>query len=131
MCREFLKVIPNHASTILSFEVSVSSGTGYNGSIIAICIWRRSILSFWIKEIKRGYIGRCCDITLGDEVGLLILNKLNEFVWKSEDSQQEEDEDDIGEGTFKSDDDGELCGDRYRNERNQLILSPVELENIV
>ena len=60
-----------------------------------------------------------------------MVNKLKVFVLKSEDNQWEEFGKDGGEGILKSTDDSTLYGDKYSNERKQLMLSPTLLEDRV
>ena len=60
-----------------------------------------------------------------------MVNTLNTLLLKKEDNQQKEEAKDGGEGSLKGVDDGKVCGDKYSNERKQLILSLIESEDRV
>ena len=60
-----------------------------------------------------------------------MVNTLNTLLLKKEDNQQKEEGKDGGEGSLKGAADSKLCGDKYSNERKQLILSLIELEDRV
>ena len=83
------------------------------------------------KEDKRRWIELCCGTTLGDKIESLMVNTLNTLLLKKEDNQQKEEGKDGGEGSLKGADDGKLSGDKYSNERKQLILSLIESEDRV
>ena len=64
-------------------------------------------------------------------MGLSIVNKLKASVLNREDNQPEEVGFDSVGGTLNGKGDGKRCGEKYKSERKQLILSPTELEDNV